>query len=158
MNVFTGKVAVVAGAPSGVGRSSAVELARRGPKLGDVNATELDETARQCEALGSAIKVDFVDVAEREAVLARADAVAHHFSDGHRPSRPPGTAYAQPSTDPCAICPTDTKDTLAAFEFVVDYREIPDWVFGPTTSSPSPIRCAESGRRSTPSATWGRPA
>lgn len=85
MDVFTGKVAVITGASSGMGRSLAIELARRGAKLAicDINAVGLAETARKCEQLSATVKVDVINVAEREAVFAWADTVAHHFGAVH---------------------------------------------------------------------------
>ena len=49
MSTFTGKVAVVTGAGSGIGRALALELAGRGAKLAlsDVDTAGLDETVRR---------------------------------------------------------------------------------------------------------------
>ncbi|WP_068271482.1 SDR family NAD(P)-dependent oxidoreductase [Aldersonia kunmingensis] len=81
MSSFTGKVAVVTGAGSGIGRALSVELARRGAKLAisDIDTEGLAETARQCEAIGAEVKQDRLNVAEREAVLLYADEVKAHF-------------------------------------------------------------------------------
>ena len=78
---FRGKVAVVTGAGSGIGRALAVDLAGRGARLAvsDVDSHGLAETVRQVEALGAEVRSDHLDVGEREAVFAYADAVAHHF-------------------------------------------------------------------------------
>jgi NAD(P)-dependent dehydrogenase (short-subunit alcohol dehydrogenase family) len=51
-----GTVAVVTGGASGIGRATALELARRGARavaLADVNDTRLDETVAELEALGA---------------------------------------------------------------------------------------------------------
>jgi NAD(P)-dependent dehydrogenase (short-subunit alcohol dehydrogenase family) len=71
MNGFNGKVAVVTGAASGIGRALAHELAARGAvlALSDVDAAGLDETARA----SGAKRVDVLDVTDRAAVLAYAD-------------------------------------------------------------------------------------
>ncbi|MGI9084150.1 MAG: SDR family NAD(P)-dependent oxidoreductase [Aeromicrobium sp.] len=81
MTHFTDKVAVVTGAGSGIGRALAVELARRGAKLAisDVDDQGLEETKALVKAEGADVRVDHLDVAERELMLGYADAVAEHF-------------------------------------------------------------------------------
>jgi NAD(P)-dependent dehydrogenase (short-subunit alcohol dehydrogenase family) len=68
---FAGRVAVVTGAGSGIGRAVAAELARRGTHLAlaDVNEAGLEETAA---AIGNAVRVTRhrLDVADRDAVAA----------------------------------------------------------------------------------------
>jgi NADP-dependent 3-hydroxy acid dehydrogenase YdfG len=86
MTRFEGKVAVITGAGSGIGRALALELARRGAMLAlsDVDPVGLAETVEQAEALGAVVKSDRLDVAEREAVLAYADAVVAQFGIVHQ--------------------------------------------------------------------------
>jgi NADP-dependent 3-hydroxy acid dehydrogenase YdfG len=81
MQGFAGKVAVVTGAGSGIGQALAVELARSGAKLAicDVDTEGLAQTEERVKAIGAPVKVDRLDVTEREAFLAYADAVAAHF-------------------------------------------------------------------------------
>jgi short-subunit dehydrogenase len=78
---LNGKVAVVTGAASGIGRALAGVLARRGCSLAlaDVDEAGLAETAGQVEAQGRRASVHAVDVADWERVVAFADeAVAAH--------------------------------------------------------------------------------
>ncbi len=77
MKHLIGKVAAITGAASGMGRSLAHELARKGCHLAlsDVNADGLAETARGAAALGVTVTTHNVDVARREAMDAWAEAV-----------------------------------------------------------------------------------
>jgi NADP-dependent 3-hydroxy acid dehydrogenase YdfG len=95
MNQFAGKVAVITGAGSGIGRALAVNLATKGAKLAlsDIDAEGLAETVRQAEARGATVKSDRLNVAEREAVLAYADAVVTHFGEVHQVYNNAGIAY-----------------------------------------------------------------
>ncbi len=81
MTSIPGKVAVVTGAGSGIGRALSVELARRGARvaISDVDPTGLAETATLVTAAGGQVKSDILDVSQRELVLAYADDVVAHF-------------------------------------------------------------------------------
>jgi len=81
MQGFAGKVAVVTGAGSGIGQALAIELGRSGAKLAisDVDAEGLAQTEEQLKAIGAPVKSDRLDVTEREAFLAYAEAVNEHF-------------------------------------------------------------------------------
>jgi NADP-dependent 3-hydroxy acid dehydrogenase YdfG len=81
MRGFAGKVAVVTGAGSGIGQALAIELGRSGAKvaISDVNLEGLAQTEEQLKAIGAQIKSDRLDVTEREAFLAYAEAVNEHF-------------------------------------------------------------------------------
>jgi NAD(P)-dependent dehydrogenase (short-subunit alcohol dehydrogenase family) len=81
MTHFTDKVAVVTGAGSGIGRALSVELARRGARLAisDIDTRGLAETEVLVRQVGAEVKVDHLDVSQRELVLAYADEVAAHF-------------------------------------------------------------------------------
>ncbi|OMC17762.1 SDR family oxidoreductase [Mycobacterium sp. SP-6446] len=81
MQGFAGKVAVVTGAGSGIGQALAIELGRSGAKLAisDVDTEGLAQTEEQLKAIGAQVKSDRLDVTEREAFVAYAEAVNEHF-------------------------------------------------------------------------------
>ena len=81
MTSIPGKVAVVTGAGSGIGRALAVELANRGAKvaISDVDLEGLAETERLVQAAGGEVKSDHLDVSQRELVEQYADNVKAHF-------------------------------------------------------------------------------
>ncbi|HZZ97771.1 MAG TPA: SDR family NAD(P)-dependent oxidoreductase [Jatrophihabitantaceae bacterium] len=81
MSRISGKVAVVTGAASGIGRALAYDLARRGARLAlsDVDVHGLGETARHARVIGATVHEQRLDVTDRDAVLAYADAVAAEF-------------------------------------------------------------------------------
>lgn len=92
---FRGKVCVITGAGSGIGSALALNLARRGAKLAlsDIDNEGLAETVRRVEELGTEVKSDRVDVAEREAVLQYADEVKGHFGVVHQVYNNAGVAH-----------------------------------------------------------------
>jgi NAD(P)-dependent dehydrogenase (short-subunit alcohol dehydrogenase family) len=72
-----GKLALVTGAGSGIGRETALLCARRGANLAicDVNSAGLAETEDEARRLGSDVVASTVDVADRDQMLAFAAAV-----------------------------------------------------------------------------------
>lgn len=81
MKTFTDKVAAITGAGSGMGRSLALELARRGAHLAlsDIDEASVTHTAIACRALGARVTSQRLDVADRDAVFAWArDTAAAH--------------------------------------------------------------------------------
>ncbi len=95
MEGFAGKVAAVTGAGSGIGRALAVELARSGAKvaISDVDTEGLAQTEEQLKAIGAPVKTDRLNVTEREAFLAYADAVNEHFGKVNQIYNNAGIAY-----------------------------------------------------------------
>jgi NADP-dependent 3-hydroxy acid dehydrogenase YdfG len=81
MTQVRGKVAVVTGAGSGIGRTLACELGRRGAALAisDVDEAGLAETAKQLRVIGAKASVARLDVTDRAAVLRYADDVVAEF-------------------------------------------------------------------------------
>ncbi|MEW6270939.1 MAG: SDR family NAD(P)-dependent oxidoreductase, partial [Thermodesulfobacteriota bacterium] len=81
MSRLRGKVVVVTGASSGLGRASAVEFASRGAHLvlAARRRDALEKTARMCRSAGGDAVCIPTDVTSEEQVRALADAaVAHH--------------------------------------------------------------------------------
>ncbi|HEY5787241.1 MAG TPA: SDR family oxidoreductase [Microlunatus sp.] len=82
----TGKVAVVTGAASGIGRELAYGLGRRGCRLAisDVDETGLAETAGTLRSSGVEVHAVRLDVADRAAVAGYASTVAEHYGVVHQ--------------------------------------------------------------------------
>src|SRR6266516_2364698 len=82
MTDIRGRVAVVTGAGSGIGRALAYDLARRGARLAisDVDELGLAETAKHARVIGAKVDEQRLDVTDRAAVLAYADRVSADFS------------------------------------------------------------------------------
>ena len=80
---FEGKVAVITGGASGIGRSLACSFAKRGCKIviADVNKETLDETAQELENIGSEVLSVITDVSDREQVSHLAEASYERFEN-----------------------------------------------------------------------------
>ena len=85
MKTLQDRVAVITGAGSGIGRSLAIQLADAGCKLAlaDINEAGLKEVSDSLKGKGVNVLAEKLDVADREAVYAFADAVKTHFGAAH---------------------------------------------------------------------------
>src|SRR5436305_3572300 len=82
MRELRGKVCVITGSGSGIGRALALELARRGARLAvsDLNGDAAAATAQACGAAGAPQVESYrLDVSDRDAVFAHADEVRAGF-------------------------------------------------------------------------------
>lgn len=81
MKDFSGKVAVITGGASGVGRSLAFALGRRGAKIvvGDVDAAAMEKVGADLEAENIANAVVHCDVTQQASLEALADAAQEAF-------------------------------------------------------------------------------
>jgi NAD(P)-dependent dehydrogenase (short-subunit alcohol dehydrogenase family) len=78
---FNGRMVVITGAGSGIGRALAIALATEGSllALSDIDQVGLEDTHAQCVLAGAAPRTDFLDVTDRAAMAAYADDVVNHF-------------------------------------------------------------------------------
>ncbi|TNM69666.1 SDR family NAD(P)-dependent oxidoreductase [Streptomyces sp. NP160] len=86
VNSVAGKVCVVTGAGSGIGRALALELAKRGARLAlsDVGEAGLAETVQRARALGAQVHTARLDISDREAFFAYARVVVDELGVVHQ--------------------------------------------------------------------------
>ncbi len=86
MSKLAGKVAVVTGAGSGIGRALAMELGRRGARLAlsDIDEATLAQTAEQVREIGADVHTSSLDVSDGSAFDAYAQSVSGHYGIVHQ--------------------------------------------------------------------------
>lgn len=94
MSEFAGRVAVVTGAGSGIGRALAGDLARRGTRLALSDVDEPGLAATVAGLAGAEVRSDRLDVTDRTAVLAYAEDVAEQFGQVNQVYNNAGIAFA----------------------------------------------------------------
>jgi NAD(P)-dependent dehydrogenase (short-subunit alcohol dehydrogenase family) len=96
VSAVAGKVCVVTGAGSGIGRALALGLARRGARLAlsDVDEVGLEETAEAARAAGAEVATERLDVSDRGAMTAYAEAVAARSGVVHQLYNNAGIAHS----------------------------------------------------------------
>lgn len=85
MNEFPGKVAVITGAASGIGRAIAMQAARKGMRvvLADIEAAPLEHTASELRAMGVDVLAIPTDVSRAEEVAALAERAVAAYGAVH---------------------------------------------------------------------------
>lgn len=101
MKELKGKVAVVTGAASGIGRATAAELAREGCELAlcDVDEKGLAEVCDELRELGTRVSSQVVDVASRDQMTAFAEATVQAHGRVHIVVNNAGVAIAESIED-----------------------------------------------------------
>jgi NAD(P)-dependent dehydrogenase (short-subunit alcohol dehydrogenase family) len=113
MSSFHGKVAVVTGAGSGIGRELAIGLARRGARIAisDVDEEGLNGTAERLAALESEPHAELLDVSDRSSVQAYASSVVAHYGVVHQIYNNAGVAGG---AAPVVDCDYDAYERIIA--------------------------------------------
>jgi NAD(P)-dependent dehydrogenase (short-subunit alcohol dehydrogenase family) len=98
MNEFPGKVAVITGAASGIGRAIATEAAREGMRLvlADIEAAPLEDTAAALRAMGADVLAVPTDVSRSEEVAALAERTVAAYGAVHLVFNNAGVATGGP--------------------------------------------------------------
>jgi NADP-dependent 3-hydroxy acid dehydrogenase YdfG len=101
MKHFAGKVGVITGAGSGIGRALALGLAARGARLAisDVNLENVQATAEEARRRGAEVESYALDVARKEAVFEHAETVKQRFGQVNLVINNAGVAVAKDVID-----------------------------------------------------------
>ncbi|HNK34576.1 MAG TPA: SDR family oxidoreductase [Solirubrobacterales bacterium] len=101
MSEVRGKVCVVTGAGSGIGRALALELARRGARAVAISDIKLETAQATAELIGAGTEIHTaaLDVSDREAFAAYASEVAGTFGQVHQIYNNAGVADNDPITE-----------------------------------------------------------
>jgi NAD(P)-dependent dehydrogenase (short-subunit alcohol dehydrogenase family) len=85
MKNLEGKVAILTGAASGIGRATSLLLAREGclVALADINAEDLAQTASAIEVAGGTASIHRADVSNQDSVHKLADDVMARHGHAH---------------------------------------------------------------------------
>jgi NAD(P)-dependent dehydrogenase (short-subunit alcohol dehydrogenase family) len=85
VRAFAGRVAVVTGVASGIGRALTYQLAAHGAVLAvsDINDVELEQTAQHARFLGATVLADRLDVTDRSAMSSYAADLIARFGAAH---------------------------------------------------------------------------
>lgn len=97
---FAGKVAVVTGAASGIGRATALGLGRQGARVAlfDLNAEGMAETASQLERAGAGSQIYGLDITNQEQVTQTVDQVVRSWGALHIMVNAAGINHAGPTS------------------------------------------------------------
>ena len=95
LKAFAGRVAVVTGVGSGIGRALTYQLAARGAVLAisDINDPQLAVTAQHARSLGATVRADHLNVTDRPAMLSYAEEIAAYFGVVHLVINNAGVAH-----------------------------------------------------------------
>lgn len=101
MKEFTGKIAAITGAASGIGRRLALDFARRGMDIAaaDIEQAPLERVRAEIEGLGRRCLAIKTDVTHLESVQAYADAAFSSFGAVHILCNNAGVALAGPMAE-----------------------------------------------------------
>ena len=131
---FKGKVAVVTGAGSGIGRALAHAFAKREMKvvICDVNEQALDSVSEELTSMSVEVLKKVVDVSDRDQVAGLADATYEHFGIAHILCNNAGVGGGGPIA----------QATLADWDYVLGINQF-GVIYGTKFFLPRMLECGE---------------